>query len=60
MFIVSDFGGESVDEILAITESLPGHPAPSREAGKGTAGDAGESVGEGGDGVEGPCYENHP
>ena len=41
VFIVSDFGGESVDEILAITESLPGHPAPSREAGKGTAGDAG-------------------
>jgi DNA (cytosine-5)-methyltransferase 1 len=41
VFIVSDFGGESVDEILAITESLPGYPAPSREAGKGTAGDAG-------------------
>jgi DNA (cytosine-5)-methyltransferase 1 len=41
VFIVSDFGGESCDEILAITESLPGYPAPSREAGKGTAGDAG-------------------
>ncbi len=41
VFIVSDFGGESVDEILAVTESLPGHPAPSREAGQGTAGDAG-------------------
>lgn len=41
VFIVSDFGGESVDEILAITESLPGHPPPSRKAGKGTAGDAG-------------------
>lgn len=41
VFIVLDFGGESVDEILAITESLPGHPPPSREAGKGTAGDAG-------------------
>ena len=53
VFIISDFGGESVDEILAITESLPGHPAPSREAGKGTAGDATESVGEGGDGVVG-------
>ena len=53
VFIVSDFGGESVDEILAITESLPGHPPPSREAGKGTAGDATESVGEGGDGVVG-------
>ena len=48
VFIVSDFGGESCDQILAITESLPGHPAPSREAGKGTAGDATESVGEGG------------
>ena len=48
VFIVSDFGGESVDEILAITESLPGHPAPSREAGKGTAGDASKGVGEGG------------
>ena len=48
VFIVSDFGGESVDEILAITESLPGHPAPSRKAGKGTAGDATKSVGEGG------------
>ena len=47
VFIVSDFGGESVDEILAITESLPGHPPPSREAGKGTAGDARGSVGEG-------------
>jgi len=47
VFIVADFGGESVDEILAITESLPGHPAPSRKAGKGTAGDATESVGEG-------------
>jgi len=46
VFIVSDFGGESVDEILAITESLPGHPAPSREAGKGTAGDATKGVGE--------------
>ena len=48
VFIVSDFGGEAVDEILAITESLPGHPAPSREAGKGTAGDASKGVGEGG------------
>ncbi len=47
VFIVSDFGGESVDEILAITESLPGYPAPSREAGKGTSGDATKGVGEG-------------
>ena len=50
VFIVSDFGGESCDEILAITESLPGYPAPSREAGKGTAGDATKGVGEGGRG----------
>tara|TARA_R100000654_G_scaffold782_3_gene3012 strand:- start:272 stop:1717 length:1446 start_codon:yes stop_codon:yes gene_type:complete len=48
VFIVSDFGGESVDEILAVTESLPGHPAPGREAGQGTAGDASKGVGEGG------------
>ena len=54
VFIVSDFGGESVDEILAITESLPGHPAPSREAGKGTAGDATKGVGEGGHKLELP------
>ena len=47
VFIVSDFGGESCDQILAITESLPGHPAPSREAGKGTAGDARGSVADG-------------
>ncbi len=54
VFIVSDFGGESVDEILAITESLPGYPAPSREAGKGTAGDATKGVGEGGHKLELP------
>jgi len=48
VFIVSDFGGESVDEILAVTESLPGHPPPGREAGQGTAGDATKGVGEGG------------
>ncbi len=48
VFIVSDCGGESVDEILAITESMPGYPAPSREAGKGTDGDATKGVGEGG------------
>lgn len=60
VFIVSDFGGESVDEILAITESLPGHPAPSREAGKGTAGDATESVGEGEQDIVGTlCNADH-
>jgi len=35
VFIVSDFGGESCDQILAVTESLSGNPAPEREAGKG-------------------------
>ena len=39
VFIVADFGGRSCDEIFAITESLPGYPAPSRESGKGIAGD---------------------
>jgi DNA (cytosine-5)-methyltransferase 1 len=58
VFIVSDFGGESVDEILAITESLPGYPAPSREAGKGTAGDATKGVGEGGT-IEGVDWYNN-
>jgi DNA (cytosine-5)-methyltransferase 1 len=60
VFIVSDFGGESVDEILAITESLPGYPAPSREAGKGTAGDATKGVGEGLQDVVGTlCNADH-
>jgi DNA (cytosine-5)-methyltransferase 1 len=60
VFIVSDFGGESVDEILAITESLPGYPAPSREAGKGTAGDATKGVGEGIQDVVGTlCNADH-
>jgi DNA (cytosine-5)-methyltransferase 1 len=60
VFIVSDFGGESCDQILAITESLPGHPAPSREAGKGTAGDATESVGEGEQDIVGTlCNADH-
>ena len=35
VFIVSDFGGESCDQVLSITESLSGNPAPEREAGKG-------------------------
>ena len=60
VFIVSDFGGESVDEILAITESLPGYPAPSREAGKGTAGDATKGVGEGEQDIVGTlCNADH-
>jgi DNA (cytosine-5)-methyltransferase 1 len=35
VFIVSDFGGSSCDQVLAITESLHGNTAPEREAGKG-------------------------
>ena len=35
VFIVSDFGGSSCDQVLAITESLHGNPAPEREAWKG-------------------------
>ena len=50
VFIVADFGGESTSEILAFSEGVSGYPPPSREAGKGTAGDATESVGEGGRG----------
>ena len=34
VFIVSDFGGESCDKVLAISESLRGYPAPSRETGQ--------------------------
>jgi len=40
VFLVADFGGESTSEILAFSEGVSGHPPPSREAGKGTAGDA--------------------
>ena len=41
VFLVADFGGESTSEILAFSEGVSGHPPPSREAGEGTAGDAG-------------------
>ncbi len=41
VFLVADFGGESTSEILAFSEGVSGHPAPSRETGKGTAEDAG-------------------
>ena len=41
VFIISDFGGESCDEVLAVSESLRGHPAPRREAGQDAAADAG-------------------
>jgi len=49
VFLVADFGGESTSEILAFSEGVSGHPAPSREAGKGTARDATKGVGEGGE-----------
>ena len=47
VFIVSDFGGRSCDEIFAITESLPGYPATSRESGEGIAGDVEAGIGKG-------------
>jgi len=34
VFLIASFGGGGVDEILALAESLRGHPAPRREAGK--------------------------
>jgi len=34
VFLVADFAGERCDEILALAESLQGHPAPIREAGE--------------------------
>ena len=37
VFLVSDFAGERADEILALAESLRGHPAPCREAREGLA-----------------------
>ena len=54
VFIVSDFGGRSCDEIFAITESLPGYPAPSRESGQGIAGDAEAGIGKGSERVTWP------
>ena len=38
VFIIGHAGGEPRPEILALSEGLFGHPAPSRETGKGTAG----------------------
>jgi len=35
VFIVSDFGGSSCDQILAVTESLSGNPAPERRTPEG-------------------------
>ena len=54
VFIVSDFGGRSCDEIFAITESLPGYPAPSRESGEGIAGDVEAGIGKGSERVTWP------
>jgi DNA (cytosine-5)-methyltransferase 1 len=58
VFLVADFGGESTSEILAFSEGVSGHPPPSREAGKGTAGDATKGVGEGGT-IEGVDWYNN-
>ena len=54
VFIVADFGGRSCDEIFAITESLPGYPAPSRESGQGIAGDVEAGIGAGSERVTWP------
>ena len=54
VFIVSDFGGRSCDEIFAITESLPGYPAPSRKSGEGIAGDVEAGIGKGSERVTWP------
>jgi len=50
VFIVADFRGERAAEILALSEGLYGHPAPSREAEEGTAGGAGVGAQATGDG----------
>jgi DNA (cytosine-5)-methyltransferase 1 len=34
VFLIASFGGGGFDEILALAESLRGHPAPRREVGK--------------------------
>jgi len=44
LFIVGHLGGEPRPEILALSEGLYGHPAPSREAGEGAAGGAGSGA----------------
>jgi DNA (cytosine-5)-methyltransferase 1 len=41
LFIVGHSGGVPRPEILALSEGLCGHPAPSREAGEGVAGSVG-------------------
>ena len=52
VFVVADFGGERAGEILALAESLCGHPAPRREAGEGVADDVAPSIRSCGVGVE--------
>ena len=44
VFLVADFGGERAGEILSLTESLQGHPAPSRKAGEGSPASLATSV----------------
>ena len=43
VFIVSDFTGQSCDQVLAVTESLPRHPPPRRQTGQGSSSHAGGS-----------------
>jgi len=44
VFIVGHSGGQPRPEILALSEGLYGHPAPSREAGEGTTADVATSL----------------
>jgi len=46
LFLVADFAEERASKILALPQSLSGHPAPSRETGEGIAGTLGGGSGE--------------
>lgn len=48
VFVVADFGGERSGEILALTESLCGNPAPGRTAWQDIAGPLGQVASSGG------------
>lgn len=48
ILLVADFTGRRAAEILALSESLSGHPAPRRPAGEGVAGTIESRVGGGG------------
>lgn len=48
VFVVADFGGERSGEILALTESLCGNPAPGRTAWQDIAGPFGQVASAGG------------